>query len=69
MAGNHGIAVGGGGIDVDYIGEIKVILQNHGDTSYELKAGDRIAQLILAKRQTHDAMEIDNLDETERGTH
>jgi len=68
MGGKHGIAVGGGVIDADYTGEIKVILRNHGDTSYEFKAGDRIAQLILENIQTHDAMEIDNLDNTERGT-
>jgi len=68
MASTHKIAVGGGVIDVDYTGEIKVILRNHGDTSYEFRAGDRIAQLIVVKRQTHDAMEIDNLEHTERGT-
>jgi len=68
MPSKHGIAVGGRVIDADYTGEIKVILRNHGDTSYEFKAGDRIAQLIVEKIQTHDAMEIDNLDDTERGT-
>jgi len=49
MASKHGIAVGGGLIDADYTGEIKVILGNHGDTNYEFKAGDRIAQLIVGK--------------------
>jgi len=67
MASNHGIAVGGGVIDADYTSQIKVILRNHGDTSYEFKAGDRIAQLIVEKIQTHHAMEIDNLEDTERG--
>jgi len=68
MASEHGIAVGSGVIDADYTGEIKVILRNHGDTSYEFKAGDRIALLIVEKIQTHDAMEIDSLDDTGRGT-
>jgi len=68
MAGKHGIAVGGGVIDADYTGEIKLILRNHGDTSYEFKAGDRIPHLIVQKIQTQDAMEIDNPDDTERGT-
>ena len=45
-----------------------MILWNHGGTSYEFKAGDRIAQLIVEKIQTHDAMEIDSLDDTGRGT-
>jgi len=68
MASKHGIAVGGRVIDTDYTGEIKVILGNHGDTSYEFKAGDRIAQLIMKTIQTHDAMEIYNLEDTNRWT-
>ena len=68
MASKHGIAVGGGVIDADYNGEIKVILRNHGETSYEFKAGDRIAHLIVEKIQTDEAMEIDNLEDRDRGT-
>jgi len=67
MASRHGIAVGCGVIDAYYTGEIKVILRNHRDTSYGFKAGDRIAYLIVEKIQTHHAMKIDNLDDTERG--
>jgi len=37
MANKHGIAVGGGVIDADFTGEIKVKLRNNGDTSYEFK--------------------------------
>ena len=43
MASKHGIAVGGGVIDADYTGEVRVILRNHGTTDYKFKAGDRIA--------------------------
>jgi len=68
MGSKHGIAVGGGVIDADYTSEVKVLLPNYGNISYELKAGDRIAQLIVAKIQTHDAMEINKLEDTERGT-
>ena len=68
MASKNGIAVGGGVIDADYTGEVKVILQNHGKEEYQFKAGDRIAQLIVDKIQLDEAMEIDELDETERGT-
>jgi len=67
MTSRHGIAVGGGVLAAHYTGEIKVILRNHGDTSCEFKAGDRLVQLIVEKIQKHDAMEIDNLDDTERG--
>jgi len=68
MASKHGIAVGGGVIDADYPGEIKVILSNHGNASYEFTAGELIRQLMVEKIQTHDAMEIDNMEDTERGT-
>ena len=65
MASKNGIAVGGGVIDADYTGEVKVILRNHGEEDYQFKAGDRIAQLIVEKIQLDEAMEIDELDETE----
>jgi len=68
MTRKYGIPVGGRVIHADYTSEIKVILRNHGNTSYEFKAADCIAQLIVEKRQTCDAMEIDNLGDTQRGT-
>ena len=55
-------------VDAYYTGEVKVILRNHGTEDYQFKAGDRIAQLIVVKIQLDEAMEIDELDETERGT-
>ena len=51
MASKNGIAVGGGVINVDYTGEVKVILLNHGKGDYQFKAGDRIAQLIVERIQ------------------
>ena len=68
MASKHGIAVGGGVIDADYTGEVRVILRNHGTTDYKFKAGDRIAQLIVERIQTNGSMVVDELVETERGT-
>jgi len=68
MASRHGIAVGGVVIDTDYTGQVKVILQNQGNTSYKFKAADRIAQLIVLIIETHDAIEIHHLEKTERGT-
>ena len=67
MASKQGIAVGGGVIDADYTGEIRVILPNHGTSDYEFKAGDRIAQLIVETIQTSEAVVVDKLGETERG--
>ena len=68
MASKQDIAVGGGVIDADYTGEIRVILQNHGTSDYEFKAEDRIAQLIVEKIETSEAVVVDKLGETERGS-
>ena len=54
MASKHGIAGGSGVINADYTREIKVISRNHRNASYEYQAGDRIAQLIVEKIQTHE---------------
>ena len=67
MASKNGIAVGGGVIDADYTRAVKVILRNHGKENYQFKVGDRIAQLIVERIPLDEAMEIDELDETERG--
>ena len=67
MASKMGIAVGGGVIDADYTGEVKVILRNHGKADCVFKAGDRIAQLIIEKVANADAMEVDKLEITGRG--
>ena len=68
IASKHGLAVGGGVIDADYTGEVRVILRNHGTTEYEFKAGDRIAQVIVERIRTSEAVVVDKLVETERGT-
>jgi dUTP pyrophosphatase len=63
----HGIHVGAGVIDPDYTGEIKVALFNLGDVPFEIKKGDRIAQLVLERCETPGVREIVTLDETGRG--
>ena len=67
LASKQGIIVGGGVIDSDYTGEVKVILRNHSDIDYKFKAGDRIVQLIVERTQTSEAMTVEELVETERG--
>jgi len=67
MASKMGIALGGGSIDADLKGEVKVILRNHGKADCVIKAGDRIAQLILEKIANADAMEVADLEVTEQG--
>ena len=58
----------GGVIDSKYRGEVKVILANLGcDEGFIVKKGDRIAQLVITKIHVEDMIEVDDLDETERG--
>ena len=57
-----------GTIDSDYRGEVKVILANLGREPFEIKRGDRIAQLVPAAVQRAALLEVSNLDDTTRGT-
>ena len=56
-----------GTIDADYRGEIKVILINLSNESFTINNGDRIAQMVIAKHETAQWIEVDNLSETKRG--
>lgn len=69
LALKHGITVPNtpGTIDSDYRGELKVILINHGDDSFAIARGDRIAQLVLAPVVQASWSEVEELDETVRG--
>ncbi|KAF4581150.1 dUTP diphosphatase [Ophiocordyceps camponoti-floridani] len=67
LASKHFIDTGAGVIDADYRGQVKVLLFNHADTAYDVKAGDRIAQLILERIVTPDVVEVEELEESVRG--
>lgn len=69
LALKHGITVPNtpGTIDSDYRGELKVIMINHSDDNFPIQRGDRIAQLVLAPVTQAAWVEVDELDETERG--
>lgn len=67
LAWKHSIDVGAGVIDADYRGPVRVILFNHSDVDFEVKAGDRISQLIIEKIITPDVVEVESLDSTQRG--
>jgi dUTP pyrophosphatase len=57
-----------GTIDADYRGEIKLIVINLGDKEYILKRGERIAQMVFARVEKAEFIEMQTLDETERGS-
>jgi dUTP pyrophosphatase len=69
LALRHGITIPNspGTIDSDYRGEIKVILMNAGSEPFVVQRGDRIAQLVVAPVQRSVFVEVDDLDETDRG--
>ena len=56
-----------GTIDADYRGEVKVILINLSEQDFVIKSGDRIAQLVIAKHEQPEVVEVQTLSETERG--
>ena len=61
------IATGAGVIDADYQGVVFILLFNHSDKDFEVKKGDRVAQLILERNTTPDAKEVADLGNTDRG--
>ena len=70
LAAKHGVTIVNtpGTIDADYRGEIKVCLLNTDrDTPFEVTRGMRIAQLVVQRVELPDFVEVDDLDETERG--
>ena len=69
LALRHGILIPNapGTIDADYRGEIQVILMNLGDEPFEVKRGDRIAQLVVAPVTRIEWQEVPDLDDTPRG--
>jgi len=61
-----------GTIDSDYTGEIKVILINHGDKTFDIAKGDRIAQAVIATVTAKNIIQLNKVSkiekDTERGT-
>ena len=70
LAFKHGIGIvnSPGTVDADYRGEIKVLLINFSDTDFEINAGDRIAQMVVAKHEKVEWEQVEVLNETSRGT-
>lgn len=56
-----------GTIDADYRGEIGVVLINLSQEEFVVNDGERIAQMVIARHEKVDFIEVEVLDETERG--
>ena len=56
-----------GTIDADYRGELKVILVNLSHDDFTINNGDRIAQMVIAKHERAEFIEVQELSITERG--
>ena len=56
-----------GSIDADYRGEVGVLLINHGQEPFEVKDGERVAQLVVARYVRVTFAESDDLNKSERG--
>jgi dUTP pyrophosphatase len=70
LAARHGIALvnAPGLIDSGYRGEVRVLLLNTDRAAaYEVRAGDRIAQLLVVRYETPEVVEVEELAESERG--
>ena len=67
MAYKFGMHVLAGVIDSQFRNEVKVLLVNLSTQTFSYKKGDRIAQLIITPINTDSLMEVDTLDETQRG--
>jgi dUTP pyrophosphatase len=69
LAARHGVTVlnAPGTVDADYRGEIKVLLINHGEAPFEVRRGDRIAQMVVAPVSLATFREQETLDATDRG--
>ncbi|KAM7405873.1 hypothetical protein PAMP_000291 [Pampus punctatissimus] len=67
LAAKHFIDVGAGVVDEDYRGNVGVVLFNFSKDTFEVKKGDRVAQLVCERICYPELEEQKTLDETERG--
>lgn len=69
LAFKYGITVlnSPGTIDSDYRGELGVLLVNLSNEDFTVEAGERIAQMVIARHEQGEFVEVEELDDTERG--
>ncbi|MBE3095101.1 MAG: dUTP diphosphatase [Actinobacteria bacterium] len=69
LAINKGVSIlnSPGTIDADYRGEVCIILINFSNENFVIKDGERICQMVIAKHEKAEWIQVDSLLETERG--
>ena len=69
LAFKHGLSVlnSPGTIDADYRGEIKVILVNLSNAEFTVKNGERVCQMVIAKHEQAELIQVNELTDTARG--
>uniref|UniRef100_A0A915Q4R2 Deoxyuridine 5'-triphosphate nucleotidohydrolase n=1 Tax=Setaria digitata TaxID=48799 RepID=A0A915Q4R2_9BILA len=68
LASRKFIDVGAGVVDSDYRGHLSVVLFNFGTEDFQIRKGDRIAQLICEKISHCEFVEVESVEKSERGT-
>lgn len=64
---NHDLTAEGV-VDAGYTGTVRVKLYNNGNKDYEFRAGDKVTQMVILPIPEVELVEVDTLEETERGT-
>lgn len=70
LALKHGITVlnSPGTVDADYRGELKCLLINLSEEPFTIEPGERIAQMVVARHEQVEWEQVEELDDTQRGT-
>jgi len=66
-ASKFNIETAAGVIDAGYRGEVKILIRNHNETSFWIRKGDKIAQLVPIPVTNFDIQEVEGFSETDRG--
>lgn len=67
IASRHGLKTMAGVIDSGYRGEVRILIHNLSSEPYTVKAGTKIAQMLIQPIEQKKIIEVERLDETERG--
>lgn len=67
LASKHGLKTMAGVIDAGYRGEIKILVHNLSEQEYKVEKGKKIAQMLIQPITQKQLLEVEDLDQTERG--